>query len=257
MERECRTDIATPVRCSLVEGQAFEAAFTANFQSVHRFLARRVGSALADDLAAETFAIAFRRRDSFDASLGEVRAWLFGITTNLLRAHWREEQHLFALEARIMGEPGPPMTENDDDALARWIAPRLARALGLLSQDQRDVLLLHAWAELSSEEIATIVGEPGPPAMESDDKALARWLAPRLARALGLLSQDQRDVLLLHASAELSSEEIATIMGAPAGSIRSRLSRARAELRDYLGNFDFDLWLFDEQPTPTQEDPDR
>jgi RNA polymerase sigma-70 factor (ECF subfamily) len=202
MERQGRTEIATPVRCSLVEGQSFEAAFRANFQSVHRFLARRVGSALADDLAAETFAVAFRRRESFDASLGEVRAWLFGITTNLLRAHWREEQHLLALEARIAGEPGPPPTENDDEALARWIAPRLARDLGLLSQDQRDVLLLHAWAELSS-------------------------------------------------------EEIATIMGLPAGTIRSRLSRARAELRDYLGNFDFDLWLFDEQPTPTQEDPDR
>jgi RNA polymerase sigma-70 factor (ECF subfamily) len=202
MEREGQTDIATPVRCSLVEGEAFEAAFRANFQYVHRFLARRVGSGLADDLAAETFAIAFRRRDSFDASLGEVRAWLFGITSNLLRAHWREEQHLLALEARIVGEPGPPTTENDDDALARWIAPRLARALGLLSQDQRDVLLLHAWAELSS-------------------------------------------------------EEIATIMGVPAGTIRSRLSRARAELRDYLGSFDFDLWLFDEQTTPTQEDPER
>ena len=80
---------------------------------------------------------------------------------------------------------------------------------------------------------------------------------PRLARALGLLSQDQRDVLLLHAWADLSSEEIANIMSVPAGTIRSRLSRARAELRDYLGNFDFDLWLFDEQPTPTQEDPER
>jgi RNA polymerase sigma-70 factor (ECF subfamily) len=202
MERERRTDIATPVsRGSLTDSQAFEAAFTANFLYVHRFLARRVGSVLADDLAAETFAVAFRRRATFDPSLGEVRAWLFGITTNLLRAHWREEQHLLALEARIMGEPGPPATEGDDEALARWVAPRLARALGLLSQDHRDVLLLHAWADLSS-------------------------------------------------------EEIASALGVPAGTIRSRLSRARAELRDYLGNFDFDLWLFDE-PTPTLEDPER
>jgi RNA polymerase sigma factor (sigma-70 family) len=201
MEREGRTDIATPVRCSLVEGQAFEAAFTANFSYVHRFLARRVGSALADDLAAETFAVAFRRRATFDPSLGEVRAWLLGITTNLLRAHWREQQHLLALEARIMGEPGPPATEVDDEALARWVAPRLARALGLLSQDHRDVLLLHAWADLSS-------------------------------------------------------EEIASALEVPAGTIRSRLSRARSELRDYLGNFDFDRWVFDE-PTPIQEDSER
>jgi RNA polymerase sigma factor (sigma-70 family) len=202
MEREDRTDIATPLRGSLEDPQAFEAVFTANFQHVHRFLARRVGSALADDLGAETFAVAFRRRESFDPSLGEVRAWLFGIATNLLRAHWREEQHLLALEARIVGEPGPPASESDDEALARWVAPRLARALGLLSQDQRDVLLLHAWADLSS-------------------------------------------------------EEIASALGVPAGTIRSRLSRARAELRDYLGGFDFDRWLFDEKAVPTLEDRDR
>jgi DNA-directed RNA polymerase specialized sigma24 family protein len=79
-------DIVIPLRGSLDDLRAFEAAFTANFQYVHRFLARRVGSALADDLAAETFAVAFRRRASFDPSLGEVRAWLFGIATNLLRS---------------------------------------------------------------------------------------------------------------------------------------------------------------------------
>jgi RNA polymerase sigma factor (sigma-70 family) len=202
MEREDPTDIATPVTRSLEDPLAFEIAFTTNFQYVHRFLARRVGSTLADDLAAETFAVAFRRRESFDPSLGELRAWLFGITTNLLRAHWRAEQHLLALEARIVGEPGPSATESDDEALARWVAPRLARALGLLSQDQRDVLLLHAWADLSS-------------------------------------------------------EEIASALGMPAGTIRSRLSRARAELRDYLGDFDFDLWLFDEKAAPILEEREQ
>lgn len=186
---------------SLEDPAAFEAAFTANFPHVHRYLARRVGSALADDLTAETFAIAFRRRQSFDPSLGGLRGWLFGIATNLLRAHWRDEQHLFALEARIVAEPGPP-AESDDQALATWAAPHLARALGVLSRDQRDVLLLHTWAELSSQEIAL---------------------------ALGL----------------------------PAGTIRSRLSRARAELRDYLGNFDFDLWLFDENDVTNMKDHEK
>ena len=202
MEREDRTDIATPLGSSLEDPRSFEAAFTANFQYLHRFLARRVGSALADDLAAETFAVAFRRKESFDPSLGELRAWLFGIATNLLRAHWREEQHLLTLEARIVAEPDPSATENDDAAVARWLAPHLARALRMLAQDQRDVLLLHAWAELSS-------------------------------------------------------EEIAFALGVPAGTVRSRLSRARAELRDYLGDFDFELWLFDEKATPTLEDRER
>jgi RNA polymerase sigma-70 factor (ECF subfamily) len=87
MEPEDRSELGSPVRGSLQDSGAFEAAFTANFQYVHRFLARRLGSALADDLSAETFAVAFRRRESFDPSLGEMQAWLFGIATNVLRAH--------------------------------------------------------------------------------------------------------------------------------------------------------------------------
>jgi RNA polymerase sigma-70 factor (ECF subfamily) len=201
MDREDRTATGALER-PLLDDQEFEAAFTTNFRSVHRFLARRVGSSLADDLAAETFAVAFRERQRFDPTLGEPRAWLMGIANNLLRAHWREEQHLLALDARIVVEPGPPTTEGDDGVLARWVAPLLAHALSLLSQDQREVLLLHAWAELSN-------------------------------------------------------EEIATALGVPAGTIRSRLSRARAGLRDYLGPFDFDQWLFDRKSASAIEEGEK
>ena len=48
----------------------FEQCFEVNFAVVHRFIARRVGAPLADDLAAEAFATAFRRRRSFDPRLG-------------------------------------------------------------------------------------------------------------------------------------------------------------------------------------------
>ena len=44
----------------------FEQCFEVNFAVVHRFIARRVGARLADDLAAEAFATAFRRRRSFN-----------------------------------------------------------------------------------------------------------------------------------------------------------------------------------------------
>lgn len=67
MEERRRRQKAPQTR-PLVEDQEFEGAFSANFRPIHRFLARRVGSTLADDLTAETFAIAFRRRDSFDLS---------------------------------------------------------------------------------------------------------------------------------------------------------------------------------------------
>jgi RNA polymerase sigma factor (sigma-70 family) len=135
----------------------FELAFREHFAQVYRFIARRVGAALAEDLAAETFATAFRRRMTFEPRRASLRAWLYGIAANHVRNHWRAEQHLLALDARLVPEAGPSDTSDaiDQRVAAALLAPRLAAALAQLSRDQREVLLLFAWAELSHEEIAT------------------------------------------------------------------------------------------------------
>jgi len=75
-----------------------------------------------------------------------------------------------------------------------------------------------------------------------------RFVAPRIAAALRTLVGEQREILLLHAWAELSHEEIAVALDIPPGTVRSRLSRACAALREELHGFDFDLWEF-EAPT--------
>lgn len=144
----------------LGDSASFEAAFTQHFPAVHNYLARRVGSALADDLAAETFATAFRRRTSYDPGRASQRSWFFGIATNLLRAHWRAEQHALSLNARFATDEAAPERSADDALVAAWLAPRLAAALSLLPLQQREVLLLHSWAELSNDEIASALDIP-------------------------------------------------------------------------------------------------
>ena len=62
----------------------------------------------------------------------------------------------------------------------------------------------------------------------------ASGLAPRVARALASLPAEQRDVLLLHAWGGLPDEEVAVALGLPAGTVRSRLWRARSALRSQL-----------------------
>jgi len=176
----------------IIDPAAFEAGFREYFPPVFRFIARRVGSALAEDLAAETFATAYRRRAAFEPGRGSLRSWLYGIATNLVRNHWRAEQHLLALDARLVPEADQPD--------------------GAEGVDQRVVIAM---------------------------------LAPRLAAALGELTRDQRDVLLLHAWADLGHDEIAATLRIAPGTVRSRLSRARGLLREHLGAFDFDLWIFD------------
>lgn len=76
---------------SLEEPKAFEPIFDRHFSAVHRYLHRRAGRDLADELAAETFAVAFERRASCRSS-GSALPWLYGIATNLLRRRRRTER---------------------------------------------------------------------------------------------------------------------------------------------------------------------
>jgi RNA polymerase sigma factor (sigma-70 family) len=66
----------------------------------------------------------------------------------------------------------------------------------------------------------------------TDSSAIVRSIAR--PGALASLDPDQRDVLFLYAWAELSYDEIAMTLGVPLGTVRSRLSRARAQLRSHL-----------------------
>jgi RNA polymerase sigma factor (sigma-70 family) len=141
-----------------------------------RYCTRRVGEHVAEDVVAETFLVAYERRDRYDAGRGDVLPWLYGIATNLLRKHHR-------LEVRAL------------------------RAL--------------ADAAPADEERAA-------------ERVDAQRSVGRLAAALAALPRRQRDVLLLHAVAELEYVEIAQALGIPLGSVRSALHRARAKVRQSL-----------------------
>jgi RNA polymerase sigma-70 factor (ECF subfamily) len=61
-----------------------------------------------------------------------------------------------------------------------------------------------------------------------------------LLKAVASLPEDYRTVILLHHLEEMRVEEIAETLGVPGGTVKSRLSRARRELRRKLSPyFDF------------------
>jgi len=57
-----------------------------------------------------------------------------------------------------------------------------------------------------------------------------------LAEALGALSPGDRDVLTLIAWEDLSYSEVARVLAIPIGTVRSRLHRARRQVREALSN---------------------
>jgi RNA polymerase sigma factor (sigma-70 family) len=165
--------------------ECFVAVYDAYFKQIHGYVAARLGSAAADDLAAETFVVAFRKRAAFDPVRGRVRPWLFGIATNLVAKHRRDEARRYAALSRM-----PLLRQLGQDA------------------GHEDLILA---------------------------RVSAQRLAGRLTAALRGLADGDRDVLLLAAVAQLSYQEIAAALDIPAGTVASRLSRARAKVREALG----------------------
>jgi RNA polymerase sigma-70 factor (ECF subfamily) len=73
------------------------------------------------------------------------------------------------------------------------------------------------------------------------DWVTAEGLRGRLAAAIGELSRGDRDVLLLVALGGLRGDEVAEALSLPAGTVRSRLNRARKKIRKALGETDLML----------------
>src|SRR5947209_14822804 len=126
---------------SSTTADAFPELFDRHFRAVHRYLARRVGRDRADDLASQTFTVAFSRRATFRTDAINARPWLLGIATNLLMNERRAEQRSFETVDRIQAQRAAPVAQPAVDGLDHEVAAALAG----LDPDQRDVLLLFAW----------------------------------------------------------------------------------------------------------------
>ena len=159
-ERE--RDDADLITESRTEPETFAVLYDRYATDIHRYAARRVGTGNADDIVAETFLAAFRCRTSYDTSRRMARPWLYGIATNLLARHQRDEERLYRALARTGIDPLPePM---DNTVVARVTAQAhhqaLAAALAGLAPRDRDALLLFAWGGLTYEEVAEALDIP-------------------------------------------------------------------------------------------------
>jgi RNA polymerase sigma-70 factor (ECF subfamily) len=157
---------ASVIARSRDEPEAFAALFDRHADAVHRYVARRLGGEVADDLVAETFTTAFQQRHRYDPARGagtDARPWLLGMATNLVGRHRRAEARRFRAMARVpaLADHDEPLADRAADrVVARAVRRELAAALAALPARHRDVLLLVAWGDLSYGEAAQALGIP-------------------------------------------------------------------------------------------------
>jgi RNA polymerase sigma factor (sigma-70 family) len=142
------------IASSLERPDDFGAIFERHFDAIHRYVARRLGPGLADDVAASVFAEAFAGRAGFLTDRDDARPWLYGIATNLIHRHRRRERAGWRAYAKHGVDPF------GIDAKPRLDEVAVARALGRIAKADRDALLLMVWADLTYEDVATALGIP-------------------------------------------------------------------------------------------------
>ena len=150
------------VRRSIGDPEQFAVLFRRHAPVIQRYVIRRIGPAAADDVVAETFLAAFRQRASYRPDCEDALPWLYGIATNLVRRHWRTEVRQLRLLARTGFDPVvESFTDRvDAEVSAASLNAHLAAGLARLPAEQRDALLLVAWAGLSYDQVAVATGKP-------------------------------------------------------------------------------------------------
>jgi RNA polymerase sigma factor (sigma-70 family) len=133
----------------------FERMYADHAGRIYALFAYRTGDrALAEDLLADTFERALSARRRFDPRKGSETAWLYAIALNRLRDHQRRAE----AERRAVERSWSP-DEHDPGSDAFAERDEVRQALGVLSDEERDVVALRFGADLTAPQIARATGE--------------------------------------------------------------------------------------------------
>jgi RNA polymerase sigma factor (sigma-70 family) len=137
---------------------AFAEVICRHERALGAYLARRVGRKTAEDVLGEVWVAAFESRGSYDRSFAEARPWLYGVALNKLRRYWRSEpaEELTPDVTSLANgwDPWPAVDARVDTQAV------LRAALAKLKPEEREVLTLVAWEDLTVAEAARVLGIP-------------------------------------------------------------------------------------------------
>lgn len=145
----------------------------------------------AQDLTQDVFIKVYRTLASYDVDKGAFTTWLTTLTRNLLVDHFRRSRH-----DRLTDSIDAGLREEEDSL-----------SLGDRLEDQA----------------------PNP-----DDRLASKETQKMVQQALGHLSPDLREAVILRDLQDMDYKEIAQVLKVPEGTVKSRINRGRMELARLL-----------------------
>jgi RNA polymerase sigma factor (sigma-70 family) len=135
---------------------AFEELYRQSRDDIYSYVAGLLRDrSAAEDVTAQAFERAYRRRRTFKPGRGSRRAWLFGIARNAALDELRRRRRRARLVAEPEDEALVPPHEGAEVAVRR---AALRAAIAELSARERELVGLKFFAGLTNSEIATVIG---------------------------------------------------------------------------------------------------
>lgn len=132
--------------------------FTPSFETfsakVYGYAVRRVPREDVEDVVAETFLVAWRRRQVIP---DEPLPWLYGVARKVIANRRRTLRRQAALQQRVVevSSAAPGLLYEEPESLARTTVNQIIQ---LLPESQREALLLRYWENLNNREAAIAAG---------------------------------------------------------------------------------------------------
>jgi RNA polymerase sigma factor (sigma-70 family) len=134
----------------------FERLYASHYDDVLRYCLRRSNREDALDATAETFTVAWRRRDDMPAD--RVLPWLYGVAQRVLANQWRSAKRRTRAVARLQVVDNEPVSEPEPQLVRNQESEDMVAAINRLRPADQQIIRLAGWEELGREDIGVALG---------------------------------------------------------------------------------------------------
>lgn len=150
-------DIPIIEACVAGESDRFGELYDSYAQKIYSFIFHKtLHKETAEDLTSQTFLKALQKLSTFDPQKSQFNTWLFTIARNTVFDFFRSHKNTDDIDDVWDLDSGDDLTQNTDKILEQ---EKLRERMKALTPEQREILTLHFWQDLSYREIGEILGK--------------------------------------------------------------------------------------------------
>lgn len=145
------------LNCQKGDSSAFSELYNNYFEKIYRFIYyKTTHKETCEDITSLTFTKALEKINSFDSSSGYFSAWLYKIARNNIADYYRSRNETVNIEDNFMFTDNQKLEDKIND---KQQLDKIKEKLETLNPQQKEIVIMRVWNELSYKEISQIVGK--------------------------------------------------------------------------------------------------